>query len=70
MVKNKIIIANVGDSRAVLCTKGDPVKLSEDHKPNDEKERTRIEAAGGSVANGRVNGDINLSRCIGDLSFK
>jgi serine/threonine protein phosphatase PrpC len=30
---NKIITANAGDSRAVLCRKGNAVALSFDHKP-------------------------------------
>lgn len=70
-----IIVANAGDSRAVLCRKGDTLALSMDHKPNDPKERKRIEAAGGYVENSapgvwRVNGNLNLSRALGDLEYK
>jgi protein phosphatase 1G len=40
----------------------------------DKIERTRIEAAGGSVTDVggvyRVNGNLNLSRAIGDLKYK
>jgi len=46
------------------------VALSEDHKPDDENELKRIEQAGGIVAEGRINGNLNLSRAIGDLEFK
>jgi len=44
--------------------------LSEDHKPEDPGELARIEAAGGSVTEGRVQGNLNLSRAIGDLLYK
>ncbi|KAF0698357.1 Aste57867_11007 [Aphanomyces stellatus] len=51
---DKIFVANVGDSRAVLCqrtSKGkvSGVPLSRDHKPDDPIERQRIEAKGGRV---------------------
>jgi serine/threonine protein phosphatase PrpC len=42
-----LTVANLGDSRAVLCRSGTAVQLSEDHKPNLPKERARIERAGG-----------------------
>ncbi len=44
--------------------------MSEDHKPDNEKEKKRIERAGGFVLDGRVNKNLNLSRSIGDLEFK
>jgi len=71
----QIVTANAGDSRAVLCCGGNAVPLSFDHKPNDAGEQRRIEKAGGKVhACGqnqyRVNGNLNLSRAIGDLNFK
>ncbi|URE40979.1 phosphatase 2C [Musa troglodytarum] len=44
-----IIIANCGDSRAVLCRGKQPLPLSVDHKPNREDEYARIEAQGGKV---------------------
>ena len=71
---DKLVVANAGDSRAVLCRAGKAVPLSFDHKPNQEREVTRIRKAGGFVreANGhhRVNGNLNLSRAIGDLKYK
>lgn len=65
-----LVVANSGDSRAVLCRGGRAVALSEDHKPNDPGELARIEAAGGYVRDGRVNGNLNLSRALGDLEYK
>jgi len=76
---NAIIVGNCGDSRAVLCRKGQALPLSEDHKPNCPVERQRIAKAGGTVERQaigthmvqfRVNGNLNLSRSIGDLEFK
>ncbi|KAL3869304.1 hypothetical protein ACJMK2_041998 [Sinanodonta woodiana] len=69
--ENKLIVANAGDSRCVMCRKGKAVDLSFDHKPEDEPERNRIEAAGGKVTpDGRVNGGLNLSRALGDHVYK
>ncbi|KAK3041711.1 hypothetical protein RJ639_000635 [Escallonia herrerae] len=62
-----IIVANCGDSRAVLCRGKEPMALSVDHKPNREDEYARIKAAGGKVIqwNGhRVFGVLAMSRSI------
>nr|GMC61536.1 probable protein phosphatase 2C 50 isoform X1 [Ipomoea batatas] len=64
-----IIVANCGDSRAVLCRGKSPMPLSVDHKPNREDEYSRIEALGGKVINWdghRVSGVLAVSRSIGD----
>lgn len=67
----ELVVANAGDSRCVLCHAGKAVDLSIDHKPEDEEEKHRIEGAGGKVTgDGRVNGGLNLSRAIGDHSYK
>ncbi|TKR77000.1 hypothetical protein L596_018053 [Steinernema carpocapsae] len=69
--KDKLVIANAGDSRAVLCRKKEAVDLSLDHKPEDDIERRRIYAAGGTISgDGRVNGGLNLSRALGDHFYK
>jgi len=69
--KNKLYVANVGDSRCVLSRDGVAIEMSEDHKPEDEPEKARIVKAGGEVtADGRVNGGLNLSRAIGDHLYK
>ena len=65
-----IICANAGDSRCVLGTNKMSKGLSEDHKPYDEIEKKRIEAAGGSVQWKRVDGDLAVSRALGDFQYK
>ncbi|KAF2461500.1 phosphatase 2C-like domain-containing protein [Lineolata rhizophorae] len=68
--KDKIFVGNAGDSRSVLGIKGRAKPLSFDHKPQNEGEKARIVAAGGFVDFGRVNGNLALSRAIGDFEFK
>lgn len=68
---NKLYVANVGDSRCVLCRNGQALELSLDHKPEDTIEFARIEKAGAKVTgDGRVNGGLNLSRALGDHVYK
>lgn len=54
----RLLVANIGDSRAVLCTSRSlpgstgglmALPLSVDHKPNREDEKARIESLGGVV---------------------
>jgi serine/threonine protein phosphatase PrpC len=65
-----IVCANAGDSRSVLGVGDGVFAMSEDHKPSDEKERQRIENAGGHVQWKRVNGDLAVSRAFGDFQYK
>lgn len=65
-----IFVANAGDSRCTLVRAGTTVAMSEDHKPFLEKEQRRIEAAGGTVTMRRVNGDLAVSRALGDFVYK
>ncbi|CAN6454352.1 unnamed protein product [Victoria cruziana] len=69
----KLVIANVGDSRAVLCRKGMAKQLSVDHEP--DKERGEIENKGGFVTLlpgdvPRVDGRLAVARAFGDKSLK
>ncbi|GMJ10737.1 hypothetical protein HRI_004742900 [Hibiscus trionum] len=73
VTSDKIIVANCGDSRAVLCRKGKPVPLSADHKPDRPDELDRIQEAGGRVIywdGPRVLGVLATSRSIGDNYLK
>lgn len=58
-----------GDSRAVVAGKNE-IFGTEDHKPYLEKERKRIEGAGGSVMIQRINGSLAVSRAFGDYEYK
>ncbi|WCJ30817.1 Protein phosphatase 2C family protein [Euphorbia peplus] len=69
----KLVVANVGDSRAVLCKKGVAKQLSVDHEPS--KEKNLIESRGGFVSNipgdvPRVDGQLAVARAFGDKSLK
>ncbi|CBI20270.3 hypothetical protein VitviT2T_029526 [Vitis vinifera] len=70
---HKLIVANVGDSRAVICRNGVVKQLSVDHEPS--KERKNIEDRGGFVSNfpgdvPRVDGQLAVARAFGDKSLK
>lgn len=65
-----IICANAGDSRCVMGTDNTAKPLSDDHKPYNEIEKKRIENAGGFVQWNRVDGDLAVSRALGDFSYK
>ncbi|THH01581.1 hypothetical protein EW026_g1168 [Hermanssonia centrifuga] len=66
----RIFVANAGDSRSVISVKGEVKALSNDHKPQNELERTRIVNAGGFIEFGRVNGNLALARALGDFDYK
>lgn len=68
-----LVVANCGDSRAVLCSGGVAIPLSSDHKPDRPDELERIQAAGGRVIfwdGARVFGMLAMSRAIGDSYLK
>lgn len=66
----KLYTANVGDARAVLCRRGQAIRLSFDHQARVPEERQRIKECGGLVINDRVNGTLAVTRALGDASMK
>ncbi|MQM09658.1 hypothetical protein Taro_042535 [Colocasia esculenta] len=69
----RLVVANVGDSRAVICKNGVAKQLSVDHEPIKEKQT--IESKGGFVSNlpgdvPRVDGQLAVARAFGDRSLK
>ncbi|XP_037425409.1 probable protein phosphatase 2C 30 [Triticum dicoccoides] len=68
-----LVVANCGDSRAVIGRGGAAIPLSSDHKPDRPDELERIQAAGGRVIfwdGARVFGVLAMSRAIGDSYLK
>ncbi|XP_051126538.1 probable protein phosphatase 2C 27 [Andrographis paniculata] len=66
----KMIVANAGDCRAVLGKRGKAIEMSKDHKPNYTSERQRIEKLGGVIYDGYLNGQLSVSRALGDWHMK
>ena len=66
----KLYFANAGDSRVVMCKNGIAEAKSIDHKPELQSEKDRIYKAEGWISEGRVMGNINLTRGFGDLEYK
>ncbi|KAJ8766314.1 hypothetical protein K2173_022373 [Erythroxylum novogranatense] len=65
-----LLVANAGDCRAVLCRKGVAVDMSHDHRPSFLPERTRVELLGGYIEGEYLNGDLSVTRALGDWALK
>lgn len=65
--EGRCVVANLGDSRALLCRGGRFEELTRDHTARDEGERRRVLGAGGEVRGERVGGALAVSRAIGDM---
>ncbi|XP_043721723.1 protein phosphatase 2C 57-like isoform X1 [Telopea speciosissima] len=70
-----LVISHVGDSSVVLCRSGKAELLTGSHRPYgssnvSRQEIKRIKEAGGWIVNGRICGDISVSRAFGDMRFK
>ena len=70
---SEVWVFNAGDCRAVLCSPteegGAARRLSVDHKASVPEEQARVEAAGGTVLFGSLEGMLELSRGLGDFDF-
>jgi len=67
---NKIYCANVGDSRAYIIYNNSIKQITVDHKCSMPEEAERIMNAGGKITKNRVQGQLVLSRSLGDLYVK
>eukprot|EP01089_Gocevia_fonbrunei_P004862 TRINITY_DN1493_c0_g1_i1.p1 TRINITY_DN1493_c0_g1~~TRINITY_DN1493_c0_g1_i1.p1 ORF type:complete len:266 (+),score=71.21 TRINITY_DN1493_c0_g1_i1:348-1145(+) len=68
---NKLYVADVGDSRAVMWRDGKALRISLDHKPDLPSEEKRIRNLNGFVSpNGRVVGMLAVSRALGDVDLQ
>lgn len=74
VIYEKILhLAWIGDSQACVIKNGVALELMDPHKPEREDERKRITDAGGQVFHfgvWRVNGNLAVSRAIGDYELK
>ena len=70
----RVIVANAGDSRAIIVQSGGrALCMSDDHKPDRADEERRIRSLGGKVVHWgrwRVEGVLAVSRAIGDVSLQ
>ncbi|KAL3741285.1 hypothetical protein ACJRO7_016855 [Eucalyptus globulus] len=71
--REKLIVANVGDSRAIICENGKAKQITVDHEP--QKERELVESRGGFVSQTpgnvpRVDGQLAMTRAFGDEKVK
>ncbi|XP_021774965.1 protein phosphatase 2C 57-like isoform X1 [Chenopodium quinoa] len=72
---DRLYIAHLGDSSAVISRSGKAEVLTDPHRPYGSnkaslQEIRRINEAGGWINNGRICGDIAISRAFGDIRFK
>ncbi|KAM0969261.1 hypothetical protein ACFX13_017814 [Malus domestica] len=61
-----LLVANAGDCRAVLSRCGVAIEMSKDHRPCCTKERMRIESLGGYIDDGYLNGQLGVTRALGN----
>ncbi|XP_055642621.1 mucin-4-like [Toxorhynchites rutilus septentrionalis] len=73
-IEKRLFVGWVGDSQALLVSEGQVCQIVSSHVPALKSERERIEKLGGFVLNisghCRVNGQLAVSRAIGDASYK
>ncbi|KAM1023380.1 hypothetical protein ACFX2A_045258 [Malus domestica] len=71
LLDGQILVTNIGDSKAFFCLEN--FQIPAEAKDRDD-EKLRVESAGGNVLEWagvpRVNGQLAVTRSIGDISFK
>ncbi|KAI9125616.1 hypothetical protein K1719_003034 [Acacia pycnantha] len=61
-----LLVANAGDCRAVLSRCGGAIEMSKDHRPSCTKEKKRIASLGGFIDDGYLNGQLGVTRALGN----
>ena len=63
-----LILANLGDCRALVCEGGQVKFATADHSPVSNKlEKERLQALGVAIEGGYVGGELQVTRAFGDL---
>nr|GEZ69108.1 probable protein phosphatase 2C 13 [Tanacetum cinerariifolium] len=57
-------------SAAVILRKGIVKQMSNDHRPPNVQEKKRVEELGGYFADGYLNGELAVTRALGDRHMK
>ncbi|XP_040376049.1 probable protein phosphatase 2C 5 isoform X2 [Oryza brachyantha] len=70
-----LVVSHIGDSCLVISRGGRPQVVTNFHRPYGNKKTSleevkRIRAAGGWIVDGRICGEISVSRAFGDIRFK
>eukprot|EP00611_Tribonema_gayanum_P023395 TRINITY_DN490_c0_g2_i1.p2 TRINITY_DN490_c0_g2~~TRINITY_DN490_c0_g2_i1.p2 ORF type:complete len:263 (+),score=28.30 TRINITY_DN490_c0_g2_i1:388-1176(+) len=68
--ESRLIIGNLGDSRAVLCLGGTALPLTVDATPACPDEHARLLLCDQIVSSGRLGGSLGVSRALGDRYWK
>lgn len=69
--QRKVHFGNLGDSRGILIAGNEQIFKTKDHKPDNPDEKERLEKIEGcKVEKHRINGNLSLSRGLGDFSYK
>ncbi|XP_063412558.1 protein phosphatase Mn(2+)-dependent 1K-like [Mytilus trossulus] len=71
----ELAIGHVGDSRAILCREGLALRLSEDHVPENDREKDRVHQWDGIISHNsqgvwQVNGRLSMTRSLSDIELK
>lgn len=71
----ELVVGHVGDSCALLCRSGNPIRLTQDDDPDNAEESRRIQEHGGKIVHNslgiaQVNGRLSMTRSIGDVELK
>ena len=74
-VRGCFFTVNIGDSKALLVRSNGTSKLDSsfvtvDHKVTNPDEAERIKKAGGVIFNGRLAGNLLVTRSLGDFDLK